>query len=160
MPVLAKQFEEVFPELQKQIDLVCRVVKEEEDAFLRTLDKGLKKIDDIINETRSRNTQTIDGKAAFELYDTYGFPIDLTRLIGSEQGFHVDEAAFTAEMQQQKARSRAATALDTDDWVILKEGGTDFVGYETLEADASIMKYRRVSAERYTFLCRKRWSGR
>jgi alanyl-tRNA synthetase len=147
MPVLAKQFEEVFPELQKQIDLVCRVVKEEEDAFLRTLDKGLKKIDDIINETRSHNTQTIDGKAAFELYDTYGFPIDLTRLIGSEQGFHVDEAAFTAEMQQQKARSRAATALDTDDWVILKEGGTDFVGYETLEADASIMKYRRVSAK-------------
>jgi alanyl-tRNA synthetase len=137
----------VFPELQKQIDLVCRVVKEEEDAFLRTLDKGLKKIDDIINETRSHNTQTIDGKAAFELYDTYGFPIDLTRLIGSEQGFHVDEAAFTAEMQQQKARSRAATALDTDDWVILKEGGTDFVGYETLEADASIMKYRRVSAK-------------
>ncbi|MBL7691019.1 MAG: alanine--tRNA ligase [Flavipsychrobacter sp.] len=147
MPVLAKQFEDVFPELQKQIDLVCRVVKEEEDAFLRTLDKGLKKIDDIISETRSRNTQTIDGKAAFELYDTYGFPIDLTRLIGSEQGLHVDEAAFTAEMQQQKARSRAATALDTDDWVILKEGGTDFVGYETLEADASIMKYRRVSAK-------------
>ena len=147
MPVLAKQFEDVFPELQKQIDLVCRVVKEEEDAFLRTLDKGLKKIDDIINETRSRNTQTIDGKAAFELYDTYGFPIDLTRLIGSEQGLHVDEAAFTAEMQQQKARSRAATALDTDDWVVLKEGGTDFVGYEALEADASIMKYRRVSAK-------------
>jgi alanyl-tRNA synthetase len=147
MPVLAKQFEDVFPELQKQIDLVCRVVKEEEDAFLRTLDKGLKKIDDIINETRSRNTQTINGKAAFELYDTYGFPIDLTRLIGSEQGLHVDEAAFTAEMQQQKARSRAATALDTDDWVVLKEGGTDFVGYETLEADASIMKYRRVSAK-------------
>ncbi|MBE2288748.1 MAG: alanine--tRNA ligase [Chitinophagaceae bacterium] len=147
MPVLAKQFEDVFPELQKQIDLVCRVVKEEEDAFLRTLDKGLKKIDDIINETRSRNTQTIDGKAAFELYDTYGFPIDLTRLIGSEQGLHVDEAAFTSEMQQQKARSRAATALDTDDWVVLKEGGTDFVGYETLEADASIMKYRRVSAK-------------
>ncbi len=147
MPVLAKQFEDVFPELQKQIDLVCRVVKEEEDAFLRTLDKGLKKIDDIINETRSRNTKTIDGKAAFELYDTYGFPIDLTRLIGSEQDLHVDEAAFTAEMQQQKARSRAATALDTDDWVILKEGGTDFVGYEALEADASIMKYRRVSAK-------------
>ncbi len=147
MPVLAKQFEEVFPELQKQIDLVSRVVKEEEDAFLRTLDKGLKKIDDIITDTKGRNTLTIDGKAAFELYDTYGFPIDLTRLIGSEQGLHVDEAAFTAEMQQQKSRSRAATALDTDDWVVLKEGGTDFVGYDTLEADASIMKYRRVSAK-------------
>lgn len=147
MPVLAKQFDEVFPELQKQLDLVSRVVKEEEDAFLRTLDKGLKKIDDIVNDTKSRNTQTIDGKAAFELYDTYGFPIDLTRLIGSEQGLHVDEAAFTAEMHLQKTRSRAATALDTDDWVVLKEGGTDFVGYETLVADASILKYRRVTSK-------------
>ncbi len=147
MPVLAKQFEGVFPELHHQLDLVTRVVKEEEDAFLRTLDKGLKKIDDIITDTRSRNTPTIDGKAAFELYDTFGFPIDLTRLIAGEQGLHVDEAVFTAELHQQKTRSRAATALDTDDWVVLKEGGTDFVGYETLEADASIMKYRRVSSK-------------
>lgn len=148
VPVLAKQFEDVFPELHKQENLVSRVVKEEEDAFLRTLDKGLKKIDDIINETKSRATTTIDGKAAFELYDTYGFPIDLTRLIGSEQGLHVDEAAFNFEMQQQKTRSRAATALDTGDWVIVKEGGaTQFVGYDSLEAEASIMKYRKVSAK-------------
>jgi len=147
MPVLAKQFSDVFPELDHQLNLVTRVVKEEEEAFLRTLDKGLKKIDDIVADTKGRNTQTIDGKAAFELYDTYGFPIDLTRLIGSEQGLHVDEAAFTAEMQQQKTRSRAATALDTGDWVVLKEGGTDFVGYDTLEADARIVKYRRVSAK-------------
>lgn len=147
MPVLALQFAGVFPELHQQIDLVSRVVKEEEDAFLRTLDKGLKKIDDIINATKGRDTLTIDGKAAFELYDTFGFPIDLTRLIGSEHGLHVDEEAFTAEMHQQKTRSRAATALDTDDWVVLKEGGTDFVGYETLEADACIMKYRRVSSK-------------
>lgn len=148
VPVLAKQFEDVFPELHKQENLVSRVVKEEEEAFLRTLDKGLKKIDDIINETKSRATTTIDGKAAFELYDTYGFPIDLTRLIGSEQGLHVDEAAFNFEMQQQKTRSRAATALDTGDWVIVKEGGTtQFVGYDSLEAEASIMKYRKVSAK-------------
>jgi len=148
MPVLAKQFEDVFPELHKQIDLVSRVVKEEEEAFLRTLDKGLKKIDDIINDTKGRNTQTIDGKAAFELYDTFGFPIDLTRLIGSEQGLHVDEAVFDAELQQQKTRSRAATALDTDDWVVLREGdASKFVGYDCLYADAFVTKYRRVSAK-------------
>ncbi|GAA4462109.1 alanine--tRNA ligase [Nemorincola caseinilytica] len=148
MPALAKQFEDVFPELHKQADLVSRVVKEEEEAFLRTLDKGLRKIDDIIADTRSRDTITIDGKAAFELYDTYGFPIDLTRLIGSEQGLQVDEDAFAAEMQQQKARSRAATALDTQDWVVLREGNASvFVGYDHHEADASIMKYRKVSAK-------------
>lgn len=148
MPVLAKQFEDVFPELHKQIDLVSRVVKEEEEAFLRTLDKGLKKIDDIINDTKGRNTQTIDGKAAFELYDTFGFPIDLTRLIGSEQGLIVDEAVFDAELQQQKTRSRAATALDTDDWVILREGdASNFVGYDKLYADAFVSKYRKVSAK-------------
>jgi len=147
MPVLAKQFEHVFPELEKQIDLVSKVVKEEEDAFLRTLDKGLKKIDEIISETKSQQTTIINGKSAFELYDTYGFPIDLTRLIGTENKLEVDEAAFENEMQQQKSRSRAATALDTDDWVILKEGTNRFVGYNHLEAEASIMKYRRVKAK-------------
>jgi len=148
MPVLAKQFEHVFPELHKQIDLVSKVVKEEEDAFLRTLDKGLKKIDDIITETKNQNTKTIDGKAAFELYDTFGFPIDLTRLIGSENGLHVDEQAFEAEMLQQKTRSRAATALDTHDWVVLKESNaTKFVGYDSLEAEASVLKYRRVTSK-------------
>jgi alanyl-tRNA synthetase len=148
MPVLAKQFEHVFPELQQQTDLVCKVVKEEEESFLRTLDKGLKKIDDIVTETLNNNTKTIDGKAAFELYDTYGFPIDLTRLIGNENGLHVDEPTFEKEMQQQKTRSRAATALDTDDWIVLKETGTTtFVGYDHLEADASVIKYRRVTAK-------------
>ncbi len=148
MPVLAKQFEHVFSELPQQIDLVSRVVKEEEEAFLRTLDKGLRKIDDIITETKKQNTTTIDGKAAFELYDTYGFPIDLTRLIGSENGLHVDETAFNNEMQQQKTRSRAATALDTDDWVVIKDSSkTTFVGYDRIEADASIVKYRRVKAK-------------
>ncbi len=148
MPVLAKQFEHVFPELHQQLDLVSRVVKEEEEAFLRTLDKGLRKIDDIITETVRGNAKIIDGKAAFELYDTYGFPIDLTRLIGSENGLHVDEAAFDKEMQQQKTRSRAATALDTDDWVIVKEGpATKFVGYESMVADAAVLKYRRVTAK-------------
>ncbi len=148
MPVLATQFTHVFPELHHQLDLVCKVVKEEEEAFLRTLEKGLKKIDDIILDTQSRNTLTIDGKAAFELYDTYGFPIDLTRLIGAENGLHVDELAFMNEMQQQRKRSRAATILDTDDWIVLNEGNeTKFVGYEKLDTTAKILRYRRVSSK-------------
>ncbi len=148
MPVLASQFIHVFPELHHQLDLVCKVVKEEEEAFLRTLEKGLKKIDDIITDTQNRNTLTIDGKAAFELYDTYGFPIDLTRLIGAENMLHVDEVAFMNEMQQQKKRSRAATMLDTDDWIVLNEGNeTKFVGYEKLDATAKILRYRRVSSK-------------
>jgi len=147
MPVLAKQFEGVFPELFKQADFVSKVVKEEEDAFLRTLDKGLKKIDEIINDTLSKKTGVIDGKAAFELYDTFGFPIDLTRLIGGENQLEVDEAAFETEMKQQKNRSRAATALDTDDWVVLREGTNRFVGYDYPEAQASVIKYRRVKSK-------------
>jgi alanyl-tRNA synthetase len=147
MPQLAKQFAHVFPELEKQVDLVTKVVKEEEDAFLRTLDKGLSKIDDIIKETQSANSKTINGRAAFELYDTYGFPIDLTRLIAAENTLAVDEASFDAEMQQQKNRSRAATTLDTEDWVVIKEGSTRFVGYEKLDAQANILKYRKVKAK-------------
>jgi alanyl-tRNA synthetase len=147
MPVLAQQFEYVFPELKQQLDLVCRVVKEEEDAFLRTLDKGLKKIDDIITDTRNNNSAVINGKAAFELYDTYGFPIDLTRLIATEYSLQVNENEFNAEMQQQKTRSRAATALDTEDWIVLQEGSTHFVGYTQLEAKARITKYRKVTAK-------------
>jgi alanyl-tRNA synthetase len=122
-------------------------VREEEEAFLRTLDKGLKKIDEIINETRQNNLTAINGRAAFELYDTFGFPIDLTRLIGVENGLQVDEVAFENEMRQQKDRSRAATALDTEDWVVLQEGVNRFIGYDSLEAQASIMKYRKVTSK-------------
>lgn len=148
IPALGRQFEGVFSELMHQADLVARVIKEEEEAFLRTLDKGLRKIDDIITTTRNAGTKTVDGKAAFELYDTYGFPIDLTRLIASENDLHVDEAVFNSELQQQKTRSRAATALDTDDWVILREGkASEFIGYDHNEADGYITKYRRVSAK-------------
>ncbi len=148
IPQLANQFAAVFPELKQQLELVSKVIKEEEEAFLRTLDKGLKKIDDIITDTKTKQSATIDGKAAFELYDTYGFPIDLTRLIGSEHNLDVDEVAFTNEMQQQKSRSRAATVLDTDDWVIVKDGeASHFVGYDVTEAEASVVKYRKVSAK-------------
>jgi alanyl-tRNA synthetase len=146
IPVLAKQFAQVFPELQQQEEFVTKVVKEEEDAFLRTLDKGLKKIDEIISAARSSGT--INGKAAFELFDTYGFPIDLTRLIGSEHSLSVDEAAFEAEMKQQKDRSRAAGTVDAEDWITVNEvPSTEFVGYDSLETRTKLVKYRKVKAK-------------
>lgn len=144
MPQLAQQFDGVFPELQHQLDLIVRVVKEEEEAFLRTLDKGLKKVDEITNAS---TTTTIPGNVAFELNDTFGFPIDLTELIAREKGWTVDLAGFEAELKKQKDRSRAATALDTEDWVIVKEGTTEFVGYTELECAARILKYRKVTGK-------------
>ncbi len=144
VPVLAKQFETVFPELQQQLDFVTKVVKEEEDSFLRTLDKGLKRIDDIVSNVVDK---TIAGKDAFELFDTFGFPVDLTRLIAAENSLSVDEKGFESEMQQQKNRSRAATIVDAEDWTVLKEGSNKFVGYDSLEAKASVIKYRKVKAK-------------
>lgn len=145
MAGLAKQFESVFPELIHQLDLVTKVVKEEEDAFLRTLDKGLKKVDEI---TASSDSQTIPGEVAFELNDTYGFPIDLTELIAKEKGWTVDIKGFEAALKQQKDRSRAATALDTEDWVVVNEGThVNFVGYDSLEAKAQVLRYRKVTAK-------------
>jgi alanyl-tRNA synthetase len=152
MPVLATQFEQVFPELHQQIDFVQKVVKEEEDAFLRTLDKGLKKMDAIIQSTKQANQTQVNGASAFELLDTYGFPIDLTRLIASEHQLQVDEVGFEAEMQQQKARSRAATAMDTDDWVLLpgEQTANRFVGYDSLQSTTRIQRYRKVTGKNKT----------
>ncbi len=146
LPVIAKQFEDVFPELIKQSDFVGKVINEEEEAFLRTLDKGLKKIDEII--TQSQSSKIINGAAAFELLDTYGFPIDLTRLIASENNLGVDDKGFEAEMLQQKNRSRSAAVLDTEDWVTLIENVQNkFVGYDSLETKSKIVKYRKVTAK-------------
>jgi alanyl-tRNA synthetase len=145
VPVLAAQFENVFPELHKQSEFVKRVVKEEEEAFLRTLDKGLKKIDELIAGSKNN---VLGGAAVFELYDTYGFPADLTRLIASESKLTVDEEGFTAEMQRQKDRSRAATSLDTEDWVIVKDiPASTFVGYDQLNSTTSVTRYRKVKAK-------------
>jgi alanyl-tRNA synthetase len=140
VPVLANQFQHVFPELYQQKDFVSKVVKEEEDAFLRTLDKGLKKMEDLIDHA----DKTIDGKSAFELYDTFGFPIDLTKLIAAEHKLQVDESSFEAEMQQQKERSRAAASMDTEDWVVLQDLPARFSGYDTLSLDTRVTKYRKV----------------
>jgi alanine--tRNA ligase len=145
VPVLAKQFENVFPELKTQTDFVSRVIREEEEAFLRTLDKGLKKIEELIAGAKNK---TLDGAAVFELYDTYGFPADLTRLIAREHDMVIDEAGFEKEMARQKERSRAATALDTEDWVVLTaDGATQFIGYDSLETQAKVLKYRKVKTK-------------
>ncbi|MBL7731392.1 MAG: alanine--tRNA ligase [Chitinophagaceae bacterium] len=141
VPVLAKQFENVFPELQQQVDFVSKVVKEEEEAFLRTLDKGLKRVDDLVAKGE------ISGKDSFELYDTYGFPFDLTQLIAAENKLNVDEAGFKAEMEQQKSRSRAATSIDAGDWIELKPGTNQFTGYDSLETKTEVLKYRQVKAK-------------
>jgi alanyl-tRNA synthetase len=141
VPVLAEQFEKVFPELIQQQDFVTKVIREEEEAFLRTLDKGLKRVDDLVK------LGSISGKDSFELYDTFGFPFDLTQLIAAENKLQVDEEGFKKEMEQQKQRSRAATAIDAGDWTVLKEGSNEFVGYDSLEAKASVLKYRKVKAK-------------
>ncbi len=147
MAVLAKQFEDVFPELHKQLDLVSKVVKEEEDAFLRTLDKGLRRMDTLMAD-KNLNGTLIGGEKAFELHDTYGFPIDLTVLIAGENGFTVDQQGFEEELKKQKDRSRAATALDTHDWVVVREAATvNFVGYTELEAEGNVLKYRKVTSK-------------
>ena len=146
MPTLAKQFENVFPELNAQLEFVSKVVKEEEEGFLRTLEKGLKRMDDIIGSYKKGSS--IEGKLVFELFDTFGFPVDLTRLIGSENELEVDEAGFENEMQQQKDRSRAATAVDTGDWILVGEDvPTQFIGYTQTQADTNIVKYRNVKAK-------------
>ena len=146
LPVIADQFKEVFPELHAQKDFVAKVIKEEEETFLRTLDKGLKKMDELIQQV-SENKQ-IEGAAAFELLDTFGFPIDLTRLIASENNVTIDEAGFTAHMQKQKDNSRAATVLDMEDWVIINEGNSKgFVGYDTLETETKLLRHRKVSGK-------------
>ncbi len=146
MPLLAEQFAHVFPELTGQLDFVTKVVKEEEEGFLRTLEKGLKRMDDII--AAHPKQATIEGKLVFELFDTFGFPVDLTRLIASENELQVDEAGFEKEMLQQKNRSRAATAIDTGDWIqVNPDKETNFVGYISMEATATIIKHRNVKAK-------------
>lgn len=154
MPLLGKQFINVFPELNLQVDFISKVVHEEEHNFLRTLDKGLKRIDDIISATKktagsgSSKTALINGKDAFELYDTYGFPLDLTRLIGAENNLIVDEKAFEEEMLLQKNRSRAAAFTESEDWIVINENGSSkFVGYHAFETESKVLKYRKTKSQ-------------
>ncbi|MCG8475464.1 MAG: alanine--tRNA ligase [Cytophagales bacterium] len=148
VPMLAEQFDVVFPELKKQQDFVQKVVKEEEIAFLRTLEIGLRKIDHIKEQLQKKGEDTIDGKTAFELYDTFGFPLDLTELIARESKLLVDVPGFEKEMAEQKARSRNAAQVETGDWTVLMEEGVEFVGYDQLECEAQIVKFREVTQKK------------
>jgi alanyl-tRNA synthetase len=140
LPVIAKQFESVFPELNAQLDFVSKVVKEEEDAFLRTVDNGLSMLE--------QAQKDITGEEAFKLYDTFGFPLDLTKLVATEKGLTVDEKGFEVEMQKQKNRSRSAAVLDTEDWVIVNDiESSKFVGYDSIETKSKIIKYRKVTGK-------------
>ena len=148
VPVLVAQMGMQFPELKAQQELIAKVIEEEENAFLRTLATGINLLDQIIRRTRDNGGDCISGSDAFELYDTYGFPIDLTELIAREQEMRVDLAGFERELQKQKERSRNAAAIETDDWVEINNiPESIFVGYDMLECDVRIARYRRVSAK-------------
>ncbi|SIT00392.1 alanine--tRNA ligase [Belliella pelovolcani] len=145
LPMLAESFGEIFPEVVAQQDFIGRVIEEEEASFLRTLDNGLKILDQIKNELQASGGQVIDGKTAFELYDTFGFPLDLTSLIARENGLSVDEKGFAEEMEKQKNRSRAAAEQETGDWIMVRDDeGVEFVGYDNLTAQSKIIKYRQI----------------
>ncbi len=156
VPVLANQMGQAFPELQTQKILIEKVIKEEEQSFYKTLDIGLKRIDQVCIDTNAANKKIIDGKIVFELYDTFGFPVDLTSLIARGYNLSIDEKSFDKYLEEQKTRSRAATAVDTEDWIYVEENRnlsekqekeTEFIGYDETECDASIIRFRKVKAK-------------
>jgi alanyl-tRNA synthetase len=150
--VLGEVMGDPFIELITQRELIQKVIREEELSFFRTLEQGLKRIDHIITQTKKDGKEVIDGKEVFELYDTYGFPLDLTSLIARENEIGLDEEAFNQELQKQKDRSRAATAIETDDWVTIQaDQAVEFVGYDELNTEVSIVKYRKVAQKQKTF---------
>lgn len=148
--ILVDQMGDTFPELKSQEDLIRKVIAEEEQAFLRTLAHGIKKFE---NHLKTLNSKNIDGKFAFELFDTFGFPIDLTQLLAQEKGFKVDLDSYKKELQKQKDRSRNAAKKDTSDWISLIESNqeTKFIGFTALEGSVKLIKYRQVSAKKKTF---------
>lgn len=142
--VLVAQMGEAYPELTAQKDIITRVIKEEEDSFLRTLENGIRLLDSYMEKAKAENKDTLAGNEAFVLYDTYGFPLDLTELILRENGMKLDKEGFDAEMQKQKQRARNAAAIETDDWVEVNPGEEVFVGYDSPEAETEILRYRKV----------------
>ena len=144
LPVLIETMGDAYPELEAQKTLIEKVIKEEEDAFLRTLETGIRLLDKKMEETKAAGKTTISGVDAFTLYDTYGFPLDLTELILRENGMDANIEEFNTEMQKQKERARNAAAVETGDWITLKEGEVEFVGYDFFECDAEILRYRQV----------------
>ncbi len=148
---LIESMGEAYPEIKAQADLIKHVTKEEEDAFLRTLETGMKLIEKVISDTKAAGKTVVEGKEAFTLYDTFGFPLDLTELILRENGMTVNEEEFNVEMQKQKERARNAAAVEATDWVELKDGVTEFVGYDLTECDVNILRYRKVTQKNKSF---------
>ena len=151
VPVLAREMGAAFPELPAQQELICRVMKEEEDSFLRTLEKGIQLLNGSMADLRDNGKTELDGVSAFRLFDTYGFPLDLTELICRENGFTVDGKGFDEEMTKQKERARNAAVVENGDWVELKEGEQEFVGYDYTEYECHILRYRKVTQKKNTF---------
>ena len=151
LPVLIQEMGPSYPELPGQRELIGKVIKEEEDSFLRTLDKGISMLSDAIEALKAEKKNVLDGIQAFRLFDTYGFPLDLTELICREQGVSVDEAKFNEEMEAQKARARNAAQVENSDWVELKPGEQQFVGYDYTEYECEILRYRKVTVKKATY---------
>jgi alanyl-tRNA synthetase len=151
LPVLVQEMGQAYPELTAQQELIARVIKEEEDSFLRTLEKGINLLNGDMDELKAHGQKELDGTSAFRLFDTYGFPLDLTELICRENGYTVDEKGFDEEMAKQKARARNAAAVESGDWEIIKEGEQEFVGYDYTEYECHILRYRKVTQKKNTF---------
>lgn len=151
LPVLIREMGKAFPELPAQHELIGRVMKEEEDSFLRTLDKGINLLNGSMDELKAHGLTELDGQSAFRLFDTYGFPVDLTQLICREHGFTVDEKGFDAEMQKQKERARNAAVVENGDWTVISDGEQEFVGYDYSEYECHILRYRQVTQKKNTF---------
>ncbi|MCH5234999.1 MAG: alanine--tRNA ligase [Muribaculaceae bacterium] len=141
---LVDEMGEAYPELKAQKDLIKKVIKEEEETFLRTLDNGIKLLESLISDAKAKGKDQISGKDAFVLYDTYGFPLDLTQLILRENGMTLDQKEFDSEMQKQKERARNAASMDTGDWVYVNDGDQKFVGYDLTSVPTKILRYRKV----------------
>ena len=160
LPVLIREMGETYPELEAQKELISKVMKEEEDSFLRTLETGIRLLDGVMEETKQQGKTVIDGEKAFTLFDTYGFPLDLTELICRENGLTVDEERFNIEMQKQKDRARNAAKVEADDWVEVGEGSkmkdeglssTVFLGWDMTESECHILRYRQVVQKKQTY---------
>ena len=151
IPVLVHEMGGAYPELKAQQELIAKVMKQEEDSFLRTLQNGINMLSDDMEEMKKVGIKQLDGAKAFRLFDTYGFPLDLTELICAENGFTVDAEAFNAEMEKQKSRARNAAVVENSDWVKLRDGEQEFVGYDYNEYDCHILRYRQVTQKKNTY---------
>lgn len=151
LPTLIGEMGDAYPELEAQKVLISKVMKEEEESFFRTLSTGISLLDDVIKETKTAGKNEISGEKAFTLFDTFGFPLDLTQLICQEQGLSVDTKTFDVEMQKQKDRARNAAIVETGDWQTLKEGETEFCGYDYTKCTCHILRYRKVEQKKKVF---------